>query len=150
VREARIEDTPLLLDFIRALAEYERLSDHVEAAEEDLRRTIFVDKKAEVLIAEYDGTDAGFSLFFHNYSTFKGKAGLYIEDLFVKPEFRGKGLGRALFKRLAAIAKKRGCGRLEWSCLDWDAPSIAFYKKQGAEVLSGWTTYRINEDKFDL
>ncbi|MDR1147394.1 MAG: GNAT family N-acetyltransferase [Spirochaetaceae bacterium] len=150
VREAQIEDAPLLLEFICALAEYEGLLDQVEATEDDLRKTIFAGKSAEVLIAEYDGKASGFALFFHNYSTFKGKAGLYIEDLFVKPEFRGKGLGKALFRHIARIADNRGCGRLEWSCLDWNTPSIAFYNGLGAIPMSDWTGFRITDDKFKL
>jgi GNAT superfamily N-acetyltransferase len=150
VREAQIEDAPLLLEFIRALAEYEGLLDQVEAVEDDLRKTIFTGKSAEALIAEYDDKAAGYALFFHNYSTFKGKAGLYIEDLFVKPEFRGKGLGKALFRHIARIADSRGCGRLEWSCLDWNTPSIAFYKGLGAVSMSDWTGFRITNDKFKI
>ncbi|MDR1363504.1 MAG: GNAT family N-acetyltransferase [Spirochaetaceae bacterium] len=150
VREAQINDAPVLLEFIRGLAEYEGLLDQVEAREDDLRRTIFIDKSAEVLIAEYDGAAAGFVLFFHNYSTFKGRAGVYIEDLFVKPEFRGKGLGKALFSRVACIAEGRGCGRIEWSCLDWNAPSIAFYKGLGAVPMPDWTMFRLTDDKFKL
>jgi GNAT superfamily N-acetyltransferase len=150
VRKAQIEDAPLLLEFIRALADYEGLLDQVDADEDDLRKTIFTDKSAEVLIAEYDDIAAGYALFFHNYSTFKCKAGLYIEDLFVKPEFRGKGLGKALFRHIARLADNRGCGRLEWSCLDWNAPSIAFYKSLGAVQMSDWTGFRVTDDKFKL
>jgi GNAT superfamily N-acetyltransferase len=143
IREAVIEDAALLLEFIRGLAEYEHLEGEVEATEEGLRRTVFTEKQAEALIAEYDGEAAGFALFFHNYSTFKGRRGLYIEDLFVKPLMRGRGIGKALFQRLARLAASRGCGRLEWSCLDWNTPSIAFYKSMGARALSDWTVYRI-------
>ncbi|MDR3356109.1 MAG: GNAT family N-acetyltransferase [Spirochaetaceae bacterium] len=148
IREAVIEDAASLLEFIHALAEYEHLEDQVEATVEGLRRTIFIDKRAEVLIAEYAGQAAGFALFFHNYSTFKGKPGIYLEDLFVKPELRGNGIGRALLQKLAGIAARRGCGRLEWACLDWNAPSIAFYRGVGASPLSDWTIYRVTEDKF--
>jgi GNAT superfamily N-acetyltransferase len=147
IRGAVIEDAPLLLEFIRGLAEYEHLQDQVEATVEDLRRTIFIDKRAEALIAEYQGEPAGFALFFHNYSTFKGKAGIYLEDLFVKPALRGNGIGKALLENITGIAARRGCGRLEWACLDWNAPSIAFYKSMGAEPLSDWTVYRLTEDK---
>jgi GNAT superfamily N-acetyltransferase len=150
VRDAQIEDAPLLLEFIRALADYEGLLEQVEADEDDLRKTIFTGKGAEVLIAEYDGKAAGYALFFHNYSTFKGKAGLYIEDLFVKPEFRGKGLGKALFRHIARLADRRGCGRLEWSCLDWNTPSIDFYKHLGAVPMCDWTGFRITDDNFNL
>ncbi|MDR2795101.1 MAG: GNAT family N-acetyltransferase [Spirochaetaceae bacterium] len=147
IREAVSEDAELLLEFIRALAEYEHLEDQVEATAEGLRRTIFADKRAEALIAEYEGQAAGFALFFHNYSTFKGKPGIYLEDLFVKPGLRGKGIGGALLRNLAGLAARRGCGRLEWACLDWNTPSIAFYRSIGAVPLSDWTTYRVTEEK---
>ncbi|MDR2097083.1 MAG: GNAT family N-acetyltransferase [Spirochaetaceae bacterium] len=147
IRGAVIEDAPLLLEFIRGLAEYEHLQDQVEATVEDLRQTIFIDKRAEALIAEYQGDPAGFALFFHNYSTFKGKAGIYLEDLFVKPGLRGNGIGKALLEHITGIAARRGCGRLEWACLNWNAPSIAFYKSMGAAPLSDWTVYRLTEDK---
>jgi GNAT superfamily N-acetyltransferase len=136
-------DLPLILSLIRDLAEYERLLDQVEAREEDLRRWLFLEKKAEVLIAEYEGLPVGFALFFHSFSTFLGKPGLYIEDLFVKPAFRGKGLGKTLLRFLAKLAVDRGCGRMEWACLNWNAPSIAFYQSQGGRPLSEWTTFRV-------
>lgn len=142
-RFAQSEDTALILRFIRGLAEYEKLSDEVVATEELLREWIFEKGKAEVLFAVADGTEVGFALFFHNFSTFLGRAGIYLEDLFVLPEQRGHGYGKALLKRLAAIAVERGCGRLEWSCLDWNAPSIAFYKSMGAVPMDGWTVYRL-------
>lgn len=142
-RFAQPEDTALILRFIRGLAEYEKLSDEVVATEELLRERIFEKGKAEVLFAVADGTEVGFALFFHNFSTFLGRAGIYLEDLFVLPEQRGHGYGKALLKRLAAIAVERGCGRLEWSCLDWNAPSIAFYKSMGAVPMDGWTVYRL-------
>jgi GNAT superfamily N-acetyltransferase len=119
----------------------------MEATVEGLRQTIFIDKGAEALIAEYEGEAAGFALYFHNYSTFKGKPGLYLEDLFVKPELRGRGIGRALLQKVAGIAALRGCGRFEWACLDWNTPSIAFYKSIGAVPLPDWTIYRITEEK---
>jgi GNAT superfamily N-acetyltransferase len=144
IREAVPGDALLLLEFIRALAEYEHLEDQVEATVEGLRQTIFIDKKAEALIAEYAGQAAGFALFFHNYSTFKGKSGIYLEDIFVKPEMRGHGIGKALLQNLRGIAARRGCARLEWACLDWNTPSIAFYKSIGAVPLSDWTVYRLN------
>jgi GNAT superfamily N-acetyltransferase len=147
IRFAEEADTPLILEFIRGLAEYEHLLGEVNAAEEGLRRYIFDEKKAEVLICEYDGEAAGFALFFHNFSTFLGKPGLYIEDLFVKPAFRGKGLGKLLLVSCAGIAAERDCGRLEWSCLDWNEPSIAFYKSQGARPMSEWTVYRLNAEE---
>ena len=124
-------DTALILRFIRGLAEYEHLADQVVADEETLRREIFDRKGAEVLFALEDGTEVGFALFFHNFSTFLGRSGLYLEDLFVWPEYRGKGYGKALLRQLAVIAVERGCGRLEWVCLDWNQPSIDFYKSLG-------------------
>ena len=142
-RFARPEDSALILRFIQGLAEYEKMTDEVVATEELLREWIFEKGKAEVLFAVADGTEVGFALFFHNFSTFLGRAGIYLEDLFVLPEYRGRGYGKALLKRLAAIAVERGCGRLEWSCLDWNAPSIAFYKSMGAAPLDEWTVYRL-------
>ena len=142
-RFAQPEDAALILRFIRGLAEYEKMTDEVVATEELLREWIFEKGKAEVLFAVADGTEVGFALFFHNFSTFLGRAGIYLEDLFVLPEHRGHGYGKALLKRLAAITVERGCGRLEWSCLDWNAPSIAFYKSMGAAPMDGWTVYRL-------
>lgn len=142
-RFAQPEDAALILRFVRALAEYEKLSDEVVATEELLREWIFEKGKAEVLFAVADGEEVGFALFFHNFSTFLGRAGIYLEDLFVLPEQRGHGYGKALLKHLAAIAVERGCGRLEWSCLDWNKPSIAFYKSMGATPMDGWTVYRL-------
>jgi GNAT superfamily N-acetyltransferase len=143
LRFAGEKDVPLIMEFIRALAEYERLSDQVTATEEGLRKALFEKKAAETLICEYKGVPAGFAVYFHNFSTFVGKPGIYIEDIFVKPEFRGKGLGKLLLTRIAALAVERDCGRLEWACLDWNEPSIAFYKSQGALPLSDWTIYRV-------
>ena len=142
-RFANETDTALILRFIRGLAEYEHLADQVVADEETLRREIFDRKGAEVLFALEDGTEVGFALFFHNFSTFLGRSGLYLEDLFVWPEHRGKGYGKALLRQLAVIAVERGCGRLEWVCLDWNQPSIDFYKSLGAEPQSDWTIYRL-------
>ena len=142
-RFAQPEDAALILRFIRGLAEYEKMTDEVVATEELLREWIFEKGKAEVLFAVADGTEVGFALFFHNFSTFLGRAGIYLEDLFVLPEHRGHGYGKALLKRLAAITVERGCGRLEWSCLDWNAPSIAFYKNMGAVPMDEWTAYRL-------
>lgn len=142
-RFAQPEDAALILRFVRALAEYEKLSDEVVATGELLREWIFEKGKAEVLFAVADGEEVGFALFFHNFSTFLGRAGIYLEDLFVLPEQRGHGYGKALLKHLAAIAVERGCGRLEWSCLDWNTPSIAFYKSMGATPMDGWTVYRL-------
>ena len=145
-RFAEREDTSLILDFIKALAEYEHMSDQVVATPELLREWIFDKRKAEVIFALEDGKEVGFALFFHNFSTFLGRAGLYLEDLFVLPEYRGKGYGKALLTQLAKIAVERGCGRFEWWCLDWNKPSIDFYKTMGAEPMSDWTVYRITGD----
>jgi GNAT superfamily N-acetyltransferase len=143
VRFAEKKDAPLILQFIRALAEYEHLEDQVQAEAHTLGKYIFDDHRAEALICEYDGAPAGFALFFHTFSTFVGRPGLYIEDLFVKPEFRGRGLGKLLLVFMAKLAVERNCGRLEWACLNWNEPSIAFYQSQGARPLSEWTTYRV-------
>ena len=143
-RLATEEDTALILDFIRSLAEYEKMSDQVVANEELLREWIFEKKKAEVIFALEDGVEVGFALFFHNFSTFVGRSGIYLEDLFVKPAFRGRGHGKGLIRELARIALERGCGRLEWCCLDWNRPSIDFYRSLGAEALDEWTIYRLS------
>ncbi len=145
-RFAKREDIPLILKFIRDLAQYEKMLDQVIADEATLEEWIFDRQKAEVLFAVVDGTEVGFALFFHNFSTFLGRAGLYLEDLFVLPQYRGKGYGKAILKKLAAIAVERGCGRLEWWCLDWNKPSIDFYLSLGAEPMSDWTVYRIAGD----
>ena len=142
-RFAEERDTPLILDFIKWLADYEQLLDQVVADEATLTDQLFRKKNAEVLFALEDGKEVGFALFFHNFSTFLGRAGLYLEDLFVLPEHRGKGYGKAILQRLAAIAVERGCGRMEWWCLDWNQPSIGFYKSLGAEPMSDWTVYRL-------
>jgi len=136
-------DTGLVLSFIRELARYEKMEDQVVADESVLRDQLFVKKNAEVIFAVENGTEVGFALFFHNFSTFLGRAGLYLEDLYVKPECRGRGIGRALFCELGSIAKERRCGRLEWWCLDWNEPAIKFYKSLGAEAMSDWTVYRL-------
>ena len=143
-RFAEEQDTPLILDFIRRLADYEHLLDQVVADEATLADQLFEKKNAEVLFALEDGKEVGFALFFHNFSTFLGRAGLYLEDLFVLPEHRGKGYGKAILQRLAAIALERGCGRMEWWCLDWNQPSIDFYRSLGAEPMSDWTVYRLS------
>ena len=142
-------DTGLILQFIRALAEYEKMLDLVVADEELLTDQLFHKKNAEVVFAMEDGKEVGFSLYFHNFSTFLGRSGLYLEDLFVYPEYRGKGYGKAILKRLAAIAVERGCGRLEWACLDWNQPSIDFYRSLGAEPMSDWTVYRLTGQTLD-
>lgn len=144
---AERKDTAEILDFIRQLAEYEHMSDQVVADEATLEHWIFDEKKAEVLFVEEDGVKVGFALFFHNFSTFLGRAGIYLEDLFVKPEYRGKGYGKGLLTELARITVKRGCGRLEWACLDWNTPSIEFYKSMGAAQMNEWTTYRITGER---
>ena len=142
-RLATVNDTALILEFIKALAEYEKMSELVVAEESLLREWIFEKKRAEVIFAMEDSVEVGFALFFHNFSTFLGRAGIYLEDLFVKPEYRGRGHGKALIKELARITVERGCGRLEWSCLDWNKPSIDFYKSLGATSMDEWTVYRL-------
>ena len=146
IRFAQPGDEGTILSFIHGLAEYENMSSDVVATEELLHEWIFEKKKAEVLFAEVDGREVGIALFFHNFSTFLGRAGIYLEDLFVLPEYRGKGCGTALLKRLAQITVERGCGRLEWACLDWNKPSIDFYLSLGAKPMDEWTTYRLTGD----
>ncbi len=145
-RYAERKDTALILQFIKELADYEKMLDEVVADEQTLEEWIFDKQKAEVIFALDDGSEVGFALFFHNFSTFLGRAGIYLEDLYVKPEHRGKGYGKALLKKLAAIAVERGCGRVEWWCLDWNRPSIDFYLSLGAEPMSDWTVYRLSGD----
>lgn len=145
-RYAVRKDIPLILQFIRDLAEYEKLLDEVVADEATLEEWIFDQKKAEVIFAMENGKEVGFALFFHNFSTFLGRAGLYLEDLFVLPEYRGKGYGKQILQKLAAIAVQRKCGRLEWWCLDWNQSSIDFYLSLGAEPMSDWTVYRFSGD----
>ena len=145
-RNAERRDTALILQFIKELADYEKMLDEVVADETTLETWIFDKQKAEVIFAVEDGREVGFALFFHNFSTFLGRAGIYLEDLYVKPEYRGKGYGKAILKKLASIAVERGCGRLEWWCLDWNKPSIDFYLSLGAEPMSDWTVYRIAGD----
>ena len=142
-RTATREDTSLILQFIRELAEYEHLLQEVVAEESALCSELFEKRGAEVIFALEDGKEVGFALFFHNFSTFLGRRGLYLEDLYVRPAYRGKGYGKALLQKLAAIAVERGCGRMEWWCLDWNQPSIGFYKSLGAEPMSDWTVYRL-------
>ena len=150
IRPAVPGDEGLILSFIRALADYEHMSDQVVATPELLREWIFERKKAEVIFAEAEGKPVGFALFFHNFSTFLGRAGLYLEDLFVLPEARGKGYGEALLRRLARTALDRGCGRLEWACLDWNRPSIDFYtQKMRAVPMDEWTTYRLTGETLE-
>lgn len=145
-RYAQRKDTHLILQFIKELADYEKMLHEVVADEVTLEEWIFDKQKAEVLFAVVDGQEIGFALFFHNFSTFLGRAGIYLEDLFVKPEYRGNGYGKAILKKLASIAVERKCGRLEWWCLDWNQPSIDFYRSLEAEPMSDWTVYRITGD----
>ena len=145
-RAARREDGPLILEMIRALAEYEQLLSEVVATESVLEEWLFDKEKAEVLFPMLEGKEIGFALYFHNFSTFLGRAGLYLEDLYIQPEYRGRGYGRKVLQKLAQIAVERGCGRLEWWCLDWNAPSIAFYKNLGAQPMDKWTVYRLTGD----
>ncbi len=146
IRFATEHDVDTILFFIRELAAYENMSEEVVASEELLKEWIFDKKKAEVILAQAEGETVGFALFFHNFSTFLGRAGIYLEDLFVKEEYRGKGYGKALLKELAKITVERGCGRLEWCCLDWNRPGIDFYLSLGAKPLDDWTIYRLTGD----
>lgn len=146
IRFAEEKDVSLILHFIKELADYEKMLNEVVATEEILHEWIFEKNKAEVIFAMEDGKEIGFALFFHNFSTFLGRAGVYLEDLYVMPEYRGKGYGKALLKQLAKIAVERGCGRLEWWCLDWNQPSIDFYRSLGAVPMDDWTVYRITGD----
>ncbi len=143
-RYAERKDVTLILWFIKQLATYEKLLDEVVADEETLEEWVFDKNKAEVIFAMEDGKEVGIALFFHNFSTFLGRSGIYLEDLFVIPEYRGKGYGKALLKRLAAIAVERKCGRLEWVCINWNQPSIDFYLSLGAKPMSEWTLYRVD------
>ena len=145
IRFAKEDDTKLILDFIKELADYEKLLNKVVATEEILFDSLFVQKKAEVIIGEYNGKPVGFALFFHNFSTFLGKPGIYLEDLYIKPERRGKGLGKIMLSFLGKLAVERNCGRLEWWCIDWNEPSIKFYKEMGAKPMDEWTVYRVDD-----
>lgn len=142
-RYAEEKDCALILQFIQGLAEYEQMSDQMIATEDLLKTWIFEKQKAEVIFICHEEKEVGFALFFHNFSTFLGRAGIYLEDLYVLPEFRGRGFGKALLKKLARIAVERKCGRLEWACLDWNRPSIDFYLSLGAQPMDEWTTYRL-------
>ena len=142
-RFAEERDTPLILDFIKRLADYEHMLDQVMADEATLADQLFRKKNAEVLFAMENEKEVGFALFLHNFSPFLGRSGLYLEDLFVLPEHRGKGYGKAILQKLASIAQERNCGRMEWWCLDWNKPSIDFYRSLGAEPMSDWTVYRL-------
>lgn len=149
LRFAVKEDTGLILSLIKGLAEYEELLDEVVATEALLKESLFCRKAAEVIIGEYEGVAVGFMLFVQNFSTFLGQSGIYLEDLYIKPDMRGKGLGKICLSTLAKIAVERECGRLEWSCLDWNEPSIKFYKKLGAKPMDGWTVYRVTGDSLE-
>ena len=142
-RYAQRKDVSLILRFIQELAEYEKMLNEVVCDEETLEEWIFDKEKAEVIFACLGDKEIGFALFFHNFSTFLGRAGLYLEDIFVLPEYRGRGYGKGILKKLAQTAIERGCGRLEWSCLDWNKPSIDFYLSLGAEPMEEWTVYRL-------
>lgn len=143
-RYATESDVPLILDFIKKLADYEKMSDEVIATEDLLNEWLFEKNKAEVLFLVVEEKEVGFALFFHNFSTFLGRAGIYLEDLFVLKEHRKKGYGRAILRKLAQIARERGCGRLEWWCLDWNTPSIDFYRSLGAQPMEDWTVFRLS------
>jgi GNAT superfamily N-acetyltransferase len=151
IRAATERDVPLILTLIKELAKYERLSHEVVATEEALRDSLFGERRvAEALLGYLEDDPAGFALFFHNFSTFLGKPGIYLEDLYVRPEFRSAGVGRALLVHLAGLAKERDCGRLEWSVLDWNEPAIGFYKGIGASPVSGWTVYRVAGEALEV
>lgn len=145
LRFATSNDVSLILGFIKELADYENMTQDVVATEEVLRDSLFERRIAEVIIGEYKNEPIGFALFFHNFSTFLGRPGIYLEDLYVKPEMRGKGIGKTILSFLAKLAIDRNCGRLEWACLDWNEPSIKFYKQMGAVPLDDWTVYRVND-----
>lgn len=150
IRKSVPEDIPLILQLIKEIAEYEKLSHEVIATKEILMESLFSEKKsAEVVIGEWDGKPVGYALFFHNFSTFLGKKGLYLEDLFVRPEYRGKGFGKKLLLHLVKLAKERNCGRMEWSVLNWNTPAIEFYKSLGAIPMEGWTVYRLDQSAID-
>ncbi|AQW91977.1 TPA: GNAT family N-acetyltransferase [Elizabethkingia anophelis] len=150
IRKATEEDTPVIFSLIKQLAEYEKLSDAVITSEEELRHNIFHEGLSKVLIAEENNVPIGFALYFYNFSTFVGKAGLYLEDLFVEPTHRGKGYGKKLLVALAQIAKEKNCGRMEWSVLNWNKPSIEFYESLEAVPMNEWTVYRLTQDKINI
>lgn len=149
IRFAKEDDVGIILRFIRELAEYEDLLDQVVATEEVLYDALFRRRSAEVIIGEYNNEPIGFALFFHNFSTFLGQAGIYLEDLYIRPDMRGKGLGKIMLSFLGKVAKERGCGRLEWWCLDWNESSINFYKNLGAVAMDEWTVYRISGEDLE-
>lgn len=149
LRFATTNDVSIILGFIKELADYEKMSEDVVATEAILRESLFERKMAEVIIGEYKNEPIGFALFFHNFSTFLGKPGIYLEDLYVQPEMRGKGIGKKILSFLAKLAIDRKCGRLEWCCLDWNEPSIKFYKQLGASSMDDWTVYRLDDEALD-
>ncbi len=149
LRFAQIDDVPLILEFIKELADYENMLNEVIATEEILIESLFERKVAEVIFGEYKQKPVAFALFFHNFSTFLGKPGIYLEDLYVKPEIRGKGIGQIILSYLGKLSIERNCGRLEWWCLDWNVSSIEFYKQMGAVPMEEWTVYRVSDDILD-
>jgi GNAT superfamily N-acetyltransferase len=150
LREAAAEDVPVLLSLIRELAVYEKLTDQVTATEESMKLSLFgIRPGAEALLGELHGEPVAYAVYFHNYSTFAGRLGLYLEDVYVKPELRGRGMGKSILSFLARLAKERGCARFEWSVLDWNEPSIRFYRSLGAVPLDGWTIFRMTGEALD-
>lgn len=150
IRKAEINDAQIILIFIKELAAYENLEDSVVGTVEQVKKTLFSENpRAEVLILEDNGEPAGFALYFHNYSTFLCRYGIYIEDIYIREKYRGKGYGKAMLKKICHLAKERDCGRVEWWCLDWNKPSIDFYLKLGAEAMSDWTVYRLNRQEIE-
>lgn len=148
-RYAEVCDTPLILDFIRKLAAHQKLTKQMVANEELLRKWIFEEKRAEVIFCIYRGKEVGFAVFYHNFSTLLGRSGIHLEDLYVEPEYRGHGCGKALLCKLAKITRERDCGRLDWCCLDWNRESVEFYLSLGAMPLEGWTIYRLSGDALE-
>ena len=149
IRETRKEDVGLILSLIKEIANYENMVEDVIATEESLTKSIFIDKKAEVIIGELNGEPIGYALYFFNYSTFIGRAGLYLEDIYIKPEFRAGGIGKEIFKLLGKIAKENGCKRMEWTCLNWNKSSIKFYESLGAIPMDEWTVHRLQENEIN-
>jgi GNAT superfamily N-acetyltransferase len=150
IRKAEKSDAPLILSFIKEIANYEKLSHEVTATEKDIQENLFGDTKyAEVLIAESENEPVGYALFFYNFSTFTGRPGIYLEDLFIRPKYRGKGIGKTLLLKLIKIAKNKNCGRVEWCVLDWNEPAIEFYKNLGAVPMDGWSIFRVTNEKFE-
>lgn len=149
IRFANVKDVPLILNFIKDLAEYEKMSDEVLTTEKMLEEALFKEKTAEVIIGEYKEKPVAFSLFFHNFSTFAGRKGLYLEDVYVNPDMRGLGIGKILLSFLAKLAAERNCGRFEWCCLNWNQPSIDFYRSLGAKSMDEWMTFRVDGQELD-